>query len=94
MEPSDYPDTYTAGVNEFIEAKKTSGAQVHRQHRSGRLVLVHHAGALAHRDDRHAGGTTGGVIISWVVMSGANGFAVNPAQFTYVDRSFTNPGKV
>jgi non-homologous end joining protein Ku len=22
MEPSDYPDTYTAGVNEFIEAKK------------------------------------------------------------------------
>jgi hypothetical protein len=39
-------------------------------------------------------GTTGGVIISWVVTSGANGFGVNPVQFTYVDRSFTNPGKV
>jgi hypothetical protein len=34
------------------------------------------------------------VIISWVVMSGANGLVVNLAQFTYVDRSFTNPGKV
>ena len=40
------------------------------------------------------GDTTGGVIISWVVIGGANGFVVNPAQFTYVDRSFTDPGKV
>ena len=40
------------------------------------------------------GGTTGGGINSWVVMSGANRFVVNPAQFAYVDRSFTNPGKV
>lgn len=34
------------------------------------------------------------MIISWVVMSGANGFVVNPAQFTYVDPWFTDPGKV
>ena len=27
-------------------------------------------------------------------MGGANGFVVNPAHFTYVNRSFTNPGKV
>jgi uncharacterized protein YecT (DUF1311 family) len=40
------------------------------------------------------GDTTGGVIISWVVIGGANGFGVNPAQFSYVDRSFTDPGKV
>jgi uncharacterized protein YecT (DUF1311 family) len=40
------------------------------------------------------GDTTGGVIISWVVIGGANGFVVDPAQFTYVDRSFTDPGKV
>jgi hypothetical protein len=39
------------------------------------------------------GGTTGGVIISWVVMSGANGFVDSPAQFTCVDRWFTDPGR-
>ena len=39
------------------------------------------------------GDATGGVIISWVVIGGANGFLVNPAQFSYVDRSFTDPGK-
>ncbi len=40
------------------------------------------------------GDTTGGVIISWVVIGGANGFGINPAQFSYVDRSFTDPGKI
>ena len=40
------------------------------------------------------GDATGGVIISWVVIGGANGFLVNPAQFSYVDRSFTDPGKI
>jgi hypothetical protein len=33
-------------------------------------------------------------MFSWVVIGGANGFLVNPAQFSYVDRSFTDPGKV
>lgn len=40
------------------------------------------------------GDTTGGVIIAWVVIGGAGGFLVNPGQFTYVDGSFTDPGKV
>lgn len=40
------------------------------------------------------GDTTGAVIMSWVVIGGADGFVVNPAQFTYVDRSFTDPGKI
>ncbi len=40
------------------------------------------------------GDSTGGVIISWVIIGGADGFLVNPAQFTYVDKSFTDPGKV
>jgi hypothetical protein len=39
------------------------------------------------------GDTTGGVIIAWVVIGGADGFLVNPAQFTYVDKSFTDHGK-
>ena len=40
------------------------------------------------------GDGTGGVIIAWVIIGGANGFLVNPAQFSYVDGSFTDPGKV
>ncbi|MDX6336116.1 MAG: hypothetical protein QOG05_3456 [Streptosporangiaceae bacterium] len=40
------------------------------------------------------GDTTGGVIIGWVVIGGAGGFLVSPGQFTYVDGSFTDPGKV
>jgi hypothetical protein len=38
--------------------------------------------------------TTGGAIIAWVVIGGVDGFLVNPGQFTYVDGSFTDPGKV
>jgi uncharacterized protein YecT (DUF1311 family) len=40
------------------------------------------------------GDSTGGVIIAWVIIGGAKGFLVNPAQFSYVDGSFTDPGKV
>ena len=40
------------------------------------------------------GDSSGGVIIAWVIIGGAQGFLVNPAQFTYVDGSFTDTGKV
>ena len=40
------------------------------------------------------GDSSGGVIIAWVIIGGAQGFLVNPAQFTYVDGSFTDAGKV
>jgi uncharacterized protein YecT (DUF1311 family) len=40
------------------------------------------------------GDATGGVIIAWVVIGGADGFVVNPAQFSYRDGSFTDTGKV
>jgi uncharacterized protein YecT (DUF1311 family) len=40
------------------------------------------------------GDTTGGVIIAWVIIAGADGFAVNPAQFYYSDGSFTDKGIV
>jgi len=40
------------------------------------------------------GDATGGVIVAWVVIAGADGFAVNPAQFSYRDGAFTDPGKV
>lgn len=38
------------------------------------------------------GDTTGGVIIAWVIIAGADGFVVNPAQFYYSDGSFTDAG--
>ncbi|MGH3120943.1 MAG: hypothetical protein ACRDND_07890 [Streptosporangiaceae bacterium] len=34
------------------------------------------------------------MITAWVIIGGAKGFLVNPAQFSYVDGSFTDPGKV
>jgi uncharacterized protein YecT (DUF1311 family) len=40
------------------------------------------------------GDTSGGVIIAWVVIAGAHGFTVNPAQFSYRDGSFTDTGKI
>jgi uncharacterized protein YecT (DUF1311 family) len=40
------------------------------------------------------GDATGGVIIQWVIIAGADGFRVNPAQFAYSDGSFTDAGKV
>jgi uncharacterized protein YecT (DUF1311 family) len=38
------------------------------------------------------GDQTGGVVIGWTVIAGANGFVVNPAQFFYSDGTFTDPG--
>lgn len=40
------------------------------------------------------GDSSGGVIIAWVVIAGADGFVVNPAQFYYSDGSFTDNGTV
>jgi uncharacterized protein YecT (DUF1311 family) len=38
------------------------------------------------------GDATGGVIIAWVIIGGADGFVVNPAQFYYSDGAFTDKG--
>jgi hypothetical protein len=38
------------------------------------------------------GDETGGVIVAWVIIGGAQGFVVNPSQFMYRDGSFTDPG--
>ncbi|HTU06554.1 MAG TPA: hypothetical protein VMG13_13455, partial [Trebonia sp.] len=35
-----------------------------------------------------------GAIIAWVIIAGADGFVVNPAQFYYSDGSFTDQGIV
>ena len=40
------------------------------------------------------GDETGGVIIAWTVIGGADGFVVNPKQFYFLDGSFTDPGIV
>jgi len=40
------------------------------------------------------GDSTGGAIIAWVIIAGADGFVVNPAQFYYSDGSFTDMGIV
>jgi uncharacterized protein YecT (DUF1311 family) len=40
------------------------------------------------------GDQTGGAIIAWIVIGGANGFVVNPQQFYFSDGSFTDPGVV
>ena len=40
------------------------------------------------------GDQTGGVIIAWIVIGGADGFVVNPQQFYFSDGSFTDPGVV
>ena len=40
------------------------------------------------------GDSTGGVIIAWVIIGGADGFVINPAQFYYSDGSFTDNGIV
>ena len=40
------------------------------------------------------GDGTGGAIISWVIIGGADGFVVNPAQFYFRDGSFTDRGVV
>jgi uncharacterized protein YecT (DUF1311 family) len=38
------------------------------------------------------GDQTGGAIVAWVIIGGADGFVVNPKQFYYQDGSFTDPG--
>ena len=38
------------------------------------------------------GDATGGAIIEWFIIAGADGFTVNPAQFTYTDGAFTDAG--
>jgi uncharacterized protein YecT (DUF1311 family) len=40
------------------------------------------------------GDETGGVIIAWTIVGGADGFVVNPKQFYFLDKSFTDPGLV
>jgi uncharacterized protein YecT (DUF1311 family) len=40
------------------------------------------------------GDGTGGAIIAWVIIGGADGFVVNPAQFYFSDGSFTDHGVV
>jgi uncharacterized protein YecT (DUF1311 family) len=40
------------------------------------------------------GDQTGGAVISWVIIGGADGFVVNPKQFFFQDGSFTDPGVI
>jgi uncharacterized protein YecT (DUF1311 family) len=40
------------------------------------------------------GDQTGGIIVSWIIIAGSDGFVINPAQFSYVDGKFTDPGVV
>jgi len=40
------------------------------------------------------GDATGGAVIAWVIIAGADGFVVNPAQFFYSDGAFTDTGKI
>jgi uncharacterized protein YecT (DUF1311 family) len=38
------------------------------------------------------GDQTGGAIVAWTIVGGADGFVVNPRQFYFQDGSFTDPG--
>jgi uncharacterized protein YecT (DUF1311 family) len=38
------------------------------------------------------GDATGGALVAWVIIGGADGFVVNPKQFYFSDGSFTDPG--
>lgn len=38
------------------------------------------------------GDQTGGAVIAWVIIGGAQGFVINPKQFAFRDGSFTDPG--
>jgi uncharacterized protein YecT (DUF1311 family) len=40
------------------------------------------------------GDQTGGAVISWVIIGGAQGFVVNPKQFFFQDGSFTDAGVI
>ena len=38
------------------------------------------------------GDQTGGTVVAWVIVGGANGFVINPKQFYFSDGSFTDYG--
>ena len=38
------------------------------------------------------GDQTGGAVVAWIIVGGAQGFVVNPRQFYFQDGSFTDPG--
>jgi uncharacterized protein YecT (DUF1311 family) len=40
------------------------------------------------------GDQTGGAVVTWIVVGGAQGFVINPKQFFYMDSPFTDPGAV
>jgi uncharacterized protein YecT (DUF1311 family) len=40
------------------------------------------------------GDQTGGGIIAWIIIGGADGFVVNPSQFYFSDGPFTDPGVI
>ena len=40
------------------------------------------------------GDATGGAIVAWVIIGGADGFVVNPRQFYFQDGTFTDAGLV
>ena len=40
------------------------------------------------------GDQSGGAIIAWIIIGGADGFVVNPSQFSFSDGSFTDRGVV
>ena len=40
------------------------------------------------------GDQTGGAVITWVIIGGADSFVVNPRQYYFQDKSFTDPGVV
>ncbi len=40
------------------------------------------------------GDQTGGAVVAWIVIGGAQGFVINPKQFFYLDSPFTDPGVI
>jgi uncharacterized protein YecT (DUF1311 family) len=40
------------------------------------------------------GDQTGGAVVTWIVVGGAQGFVINPRQFFYMDSPFTDPGVI
>jgi uncharacterized protein YecT (DUF1311 family) len=40
------------------------------------------------------GDQTGGAVVSWIIIGGAQGFVVNPKQFFYLDSQFRDPGVI
>ena len=40
------------------------------------------------------GDSTGGAIVAWVIIGGADGFVVNPRQFYFQDKSFIDDGVI